>query len=50
MYYTRVSPKSSHQRAPRYGDGEEMEEMLLKLSNQSLELNLSLKWEHKAWE
>ena len=34
----------SRQRAPSYGDGEEREEMLLKLSDLSLELNLSLEW------
>ena len=45
-------PKSSHQRAPSYGDGEEREEMLLKLSDQSLEPDLSLEWSTKfgEWE
>jgi len=38
------SPKFSHQRAPSYENGEKREEMLLKLSDLSVELNLSLQW------
>jgi len=49
MHNTRVSqilsPKSTKQ-----WDGEEREEMLLKLSDLSLELNLSLEWSTKLRE
>jgi len=34
----------------KLGEGEEREEMLLKLSRSTLELNLSLEWSIDPWE
>jgi len=34
----------------KLGEGEEREEMLLKLSRSTLELNLSLEWSTNPWE
>jgi len=49
MHNTRVSQILSP-KGTSYGDGEEREEMLLKLSDLSLELNLSLEWSTKRRE
>jgi hypothetical protein len=40
-----LSPKSTN-----HGNGEEREEILLELSNRSLELSLSLEWSTNPWE
>jgi hypothetical protein len=46
---TRVSQLLSPKRT-NHGNGEEREEILLELSNRSLELALSLEWSTNPWE
>jgi len=47
MHNTRVSSQIFSPKSTNHGNGEEREEILLELSNQSLEHSLSLEWSTK---